>query len=104
MLDIKIIVLSLIIHLNQNKIKMTKEQLDSLVNLHGSRVMSNRLINSRINKIVGLDMNDLPDTSELCDVIDELDELLQSKDYTIEDIKNVLDNINMDFIEDMVFG
>jgi len=104
LLDIKIIVLSLIIHLNQNKIKMTKEQLDSLVNLHGSRVMSNRLINSRINKIVGLDMNDLPDTSELCDVIDELDELLQSKDYTIEDIKNVLDNINMDFIEDMVFG
>jgi hypothetical protein len=83
---------------------MTKEQLDSLVNLHGSRVMSNRLINSRINKIVGLDMNDLPDTSELCDVIDELDELLQSKDYTIEDIKNVLDNINIDFIEDMVFG
>jgi hypothetical protein len=49
-------------------------------------------------------MNDLPDTSELCDVIDELDELLQSKDYTIEDIKNVLDNINMDFIEEMVFG
>jgi hypothetical protein len=83
---------------------MTKEQLDSLVNLHGSRVMSNRLINSRINKIVGLDMNDLPDTSELCDVIDEIDELLQSKDYTIEDIKNVLDNINIDFIEDMVFG
>ena len=101
---IKIIVLSLTIHLNQTKIKMTKEQLDSLVNLHGSRVMSNRLINSRINKIVGLDMNDLPDTSELCYVIDELDELLQSKDYTIEDIKNVLDNINIDFIEDMVFG
>jgi hypothetical protein len=83
---------------------MTKEQLNSLVSLHGSRVMSNRLINSKINQIVGLDMNDLPDTSELCDVIDELDELLQSKDYTIEDIRNVLNNINMDFIQEMVFG
>jgi molybdopterin converting factor small subunit len=83
---------------------MTKEQLNSLVNLHGSRVMSNRLINSKINQIVGLDMNDLPDTSELCDVIDELDELLQSKDYTIEDIRNVLNNINIEFIQEMVFG
>lgn len=92
------------IHLNQNKIKMTIEQLESLVNLHGSREMSNRLINSRINKIVGLDMNDLPDTSELCDVIDELDELLQSKNYSIQEIKNVLDNIDMEFIQDMVFG
>jgi hypothetical protein len=97
-------VLSLTIHLNQTKIKMTIEQLESLVNLHGSREMSNRLINSRINKIVGLDMNDLPDTSELCDVIDELDELLQSKNYSIQEIKNVLDNIDMEFIQDMVFG
>ena len=104
MLDIKIIVLSLIIHLNQNKIKMTIEQLESLVNLHGSREMSNRLINSRINKIIGLDMRDLPDTSELCDVIDELDELLQSKNYSIQEIKDVLDTINIDFIQEMVLG
>ena len=96
--------LSLTIHLNQTKIKMTKEQLDSLVNLHGSREMSNRLINSRINKIIGLDMRDLPDTSELCDVIDELDELLQSKNYSIQEIKDVLDTINIDFIQEMVLG
>ena len=92
------------IHLNQNKIKMTIEQLESLVNLHGSREMSNRLINSRINKIIGLDMRDLPDTSELCDVIDELDELLQSKNYSIQEIKDVLDTINIDFIQEMVLG
>lgn len=92
------------IHLHLNKIKMTKEQLDLLVNLHGSREVSNRLVNSRINRIVGLDMNDLPDTSDLCDIVDELDELLQSKDYTLENIKNILDGINMEFIQDMVFG
>ena len=96
--------LSLTIHLHLNKIKMTKEQLDLLVNLHGSREVSNRLVNSRINRIVGLDMNDLPDTSDLCDIVDELDELLQSKDYTLENIKNILDGINMEFIQDMVFG
>ncbi len=83
---------------------MSTEQLELMINLHGSREISIRLINSRINKFVGLDMNDLPDTSELCDVIDELEELLDSKTYTIEEIKNVLDNINMDFIQDMVFG
>ena len=49
-------------------------------------------------------MNDLPDTSDLCDIVDELDELLQSKDYTLESIKNILDGINMEFIQDMVFG
>jgi len=94
----------LIIHLHLNKIKMTTEQLELLINLHGSREVSNRLVNLRINRIVGLDMNDLPDTSELCDVVDELDELLQSKDYTLENIKNILDGINMEFIQDMVFG
>ena len=92
------------IHLHLNKIKMTKEQLDLLVNLHGSREVSNRLVNSRINRIVGLDMNDLPDTSDLCDIVDELDELLQSKDYSLENVKNILDGIDMEFIQDMVFG
>jgi len=94
----------LIIHLHLNKIKMTTEKLQLLINLHGSREVSNRLVNSRINRIVGLDMNDLPDTSDLCDIVDELDELLQSKDYTLESIKNILDGINMEFIQDMVFG
>ena len=94
----------MIIHLHLNKIKMTTEKLELLINLHGSREVSNRLVNSRINRIVGLDMNDLPDTSDLCDIVDELDELLQSKDYTLESIKNILDGINMEFIQDMVFG
>ena len=94
----------MIIHLHLNKIKMTTEKLELLINLHGSREVSNRLVNSRINRIVGLDMNDLPDTSDLCDIVDELDELLQSKDYTLEGIKNILDGINMEFIQDMVFG
>ena len=94
----------MIIHLHLNKIKMTTEKLQLLINLHGSREVSNRLVNSRINRIVGLDMNDLPDTSDLCDIVDELDELLQSKDYTLESIKNILDGINMEFIQDMVFG
>ena len=92
------------IHLHLNKITMSTEQLQLLINLHGSREVSNRLVNSRINRIVGLDMNDLPDTSELCDIVDELDELLQSKDFSLQEIKNVLDNINMDFIQEMVFG
>ena len=83
---------------------MTTEKLELLINLHGSREVSNRLVNSRINRIVGLDMNDLPDTSDLCDIVDELDELLQSKDYTLESIKNILDGIDMEFIQDMVFG
>ena len=83
---------------------MNTDQLELLINLHGSREVSIRLINSRINKFCGLDMNDLPDTSELSDVIDELDEELESKSYTIESIKNILDTINMNFIEEMVFG
>ena len=51
---------------------MSTDQLELLINLHGSREVSVRLINSRINRFCGLDMSDLPDTSELCDTIDEL--------------------------------
>jgi hypothetical protein len=104
---IKIIVLSLSIHSHQNKIKMKNEQLEKLqnqVNEFGSREVSRKLVNSRIYRVIGLDMMDLPDTSELCDVVDELDELLNSKDYTIEDIRSVLDTIDFEFIENMVLG
>jgi hypothetical protein len=92
------------INSHQNKIKMSTDQLQLLINLHGSREVSIRLINSRLNKFVGLDMNDLPDTSELCDVIDELQEVLDSKTFSIDEIKDVLNNIDMEFIQDMVFG
>jgi hypothetical protein len=103
-LDIKWVVLYLGIDSHQNKIKMSTDQLQLLINLHGSREVSIRLINSRLNKFVGLDMNDLPDTSELCDVIDELQEVLDSKTFSIDEIKDVLNNIDMEFIQDMVFG
>jgi predicted RNA-binding protein with EMAP domain len=83
---------------------MSTDQLELLINLHGSREVSVRLINSRINKFCGLDMNDLPDTSKLCDVVDELQELLDSKNYSIDEIRSILNNIDMSFIEDMVFG
>jgi hypothetical protein len=104
---IKIIVLSLGIHSHQNKIKMKNEQLEKLqnqVNELGSREVSRKLVNSRIYRVIGLDMMDLPDTYELCNVVDELEELLNSKDYTIEDIRSVLDTIDFEFIENMVLG
>jgi hypothetical protein len=104
---IKIIVLSLIIHSHQNKIKMKDEQLEKLqnqVNELGSREVSRKLVNLRIHRILGIDMMDLPDTYELCNVVDELQELLDSKDYTIENIRSVLDTIDFEFIENMVLG
>ena len=84
--------------------KMNTDQLQLMINLHGSREVSIKLINSRIYKILGMDMSDLPDTSELCDTIDELQELLETENYTIEEIKSVLDSIDIEFIEQMVFG
>lgn len=99
--------LSLTIHSHQNKIKMKDERLVELqnrVNEIGSREVSRKLVNSRIYRIIGIDMMDLPDTSELCDVVDELEGLLDSKDYTIEDIGSILNSIDFEFIENMVLG
>ena len=99
--------LSLTIHSHQNKIKMKDQRLVELqnrVNEIGSREVSRKLVNSRIYRILGIDMMDLPDTSELCDVVDELEGLLDSKDYTIEDISSVLNSIDFEFIENMVLG
>ena len=84
--------------------KMNTDQLQLMINLHGSREVSIKLINSRIYKILGMDMSDLPDTSELCDTIDELQELLETENYKIEDIKSILDSIDIEFIEQMVLG
>lgn len=83
---------------------MNTDQLQLMINLHGSREVSIKLINSRIYKILGMDMSDLPDTSELCDTIDELQELLETENYTIEEIKSILDSIDIEFIEQMVLG
>lgn len=79
-------------------------ELQNRVDEIGSREVSRKLVNSRIYRIIGIDMMDLPDTSELCDVVDELEGLLDSKDYTIEDISSVLNSIDFEFIENMVLG
>lgn len=79
-------------------------ELQNRVNEIGSREVSRKLVNSRIYRIIGIDMMDLPDTSELCDVVDELEGLLDSKDYTIEDIGSILNSIDFEFIENMVLG
>ena len=95
------------IHSHQKKIKMKDQrlvELQSKIDEIGSREVSRKLVNSRIYRILGVDMMDLPDTSELCDVIDELEGLLDSKDYTIEDIGSVLNTIDFEFIENMVLG
>ena len=82
---------------------MTNDKLDSLIAQHGARKVAIKLVNSKIMNSIGLTMSDLPDTSELCDVIDELEELFDSN-YTVQDIKSILDTIDMQFIEDMIYG
>lgn len=58
----------------------------------------------------GLSREDLPDTASLCDIIDEIEEVLaadEGKDMLQESsktaIKNLLEDIDLNFLGDMIF-
>jgi hypothetical protein len=73
-------------------------KLQEFLNANGPRKTAIKLIEMRIFRIIGLSMQDLPDTMELWDLVDELECILEYE-FKMEDIKNLLNNITFEFIE-----
>jgi len=83
---------------------MSVEKIKQKVSELGSRKVSESLVNQKVMSLCMLSMNDLPDSSDLWDVVDEIEMILDTDDYTIEDIKGQLECIDMDTIYDLVYS
>ena len=73
-------------------------KLQEFLNANGPRKTAIKLIEMRIFRIIGLSMQDLPDTVELWDFVDELECILEDE-FKMEDIKDLLNDITFEFIE-----
>jgi hypothetical protein len=69
-----------------------------------------RILSFHINFNFGLSLNDLPDTSELCDISDTICDIIKehrggdiNENNAIYDIQMILSDIDIDFIECQVY-
>lgn len=76
-----------------------KLTLEEFIEKNGSRKTAMDLVGNRINKLVGMSLSDLPDSSELCEIVDELESILNDYDESdMQSIKDLLKQIDMDFL------
>ena len=71
---------------------------------HGEEKTAFKLIDKRIESIFGLSIFDLPDTSEVADLVEELADVLHDNPNDKESIKSILNQIDIEFIERIVYG
>lgn len=70
---------------------------------HGARMTAKKLIDNRVKMLAGLGIDDLPDTAQLCCLIDDLEQVILSDPSNSEGIKEILKNIDIDLIESTIF-
>ena len=71
---------------------------------HGEEKTAFKLIDKRIESIFGLSIFDLPDTSEVAELVEELADILHDNPNDKESIKYILNQIDIEFIERIVYG
>ena len=70
---------------------------------HGASKAARALVSQRIGALIGLSIDDLADNCEMADAVDTVEELLESGD--LDGAKEyVKDGIDLDFIEENVYG
>jgi hypothetical protein len=79
-----------------------------IIQTHGNRKAARALVNLKINKMSGLSLSELPDTAELCNIVDEVEEMIASDGYDEDNeikISNYLnEQITNEFIEELVYS
>ena len=77
------------------------------IKIKGAREVARLLISKKVFTVCGLSIDDLPDTGELCFVIDDLESILESYEVgssTIEDIKENLSQLDLEFLESILYS
>lgn len=81
--------------------------LQEFLKANGSHATARKLIDKKIRSLIYMGIEDLPDTSELAEKVEELAELLE--DYEGQPVKKILiqeylREIDTEFIENLIYG
>jgi hypothetical protein len=71
---------------------------------HGARKCAIELVNRKISALsLGMlsSLSDLPDTSEVCDILDSLEDAIKGGDMA--DVREVLSEVDDDFVGRMIW-
>jgi len=71
---------------------------------HGEEKTAYKLADNRVKRILGLSLTDLPDTCEIADIIEEIANILIDNPEDKEGVKEVLFQIDIDFLENIILG
>ena len=68
---------------------------------NGTRKTAEKLMDLRVLNVMGLSYNDLPDSNELWDIVEEIETELMEENFSIDKIKDILKAITHEFIEEI---
>jgi hypothetical protein len=69
--------------------------------INGTKKTAEKLADLRIQNVMGLSIADLPDSTQLWDIVEELESELMEENFDIEIIKDILKGITFEFIEEI---
>jgi len=78
-------------------------KLNDFLQENGARQTAIKLVNMRLSKIVGLSIEDLPDSTILWDIVQDIEEELHEEDYNPNRIKESLQDITFELIEEICY-
>ena len=76
-------------------------KLKEFLAINGAKATAEKLVNLRIQYVTGLSMADLPDRNEFWDIIEDIEEELKEEDFSMQRIKESLQDITPEFIEEV---
>ena len=71
---------------------------------HGEEKTAYKLIDRQVQRLFCLGLSDLPDTCELADIVEELADQLRDNPTDKESIKAILHSVDIDFIQQLIYG
>jgi hypothetical protein len=78
-------------------------KLQEFLAINGAKVTAEKLVNMRVQYVTGLSMSDLPDRTELWDIVELIEEELNEdkEGVSYARIKETLQEITPEFIEEL---
>lgn len=83
---------------------MAKKTIEMTIAEIGARATAQKLVNLRVHMLTGIHVSDLPDTSELCDYVDILEDELKCENIDREAVKRILSDIDEATIQDWIYS
>ena len=78
-------------------------KLQEFLAINGAKATAEKLVNMRVQYVTGLSMSDLPDRTELWDIVEQIEEELNEdkEGVSYARIKETLQEITPEFIEEI---